>query len=217
MSIRIVLAEDHGIVRAGLRALLSFEPDLEVVGEAGDSEEVLRVAEKMQPDVVVMDISMPGRGGIVATQQLMEAYPQLRVLILTFHDDKNVVRAALCAGAAGYILKGGVESELFDAIRTVARGEVYVHQSLIDVLSAIETPAPSPRRQTDEKLTDREAEVLCLIAAGHTNREVADILGLSICTVKSHRASLMEKLNLCTRVELVRYAMENHLLESGES
>lgn len=216
MAIRILIADDHGVLRAGLRALLNTEPDLEVVGEAADGNEALRLTSELQPDIVLMDISMPDCGGIEATRWLMELQPDVRVLILTVHEDKGLLREAVRAGAAGYILKRAVESELINAIRAVSRGDLYVHPAVTRALLSEVTSMPTANQMAIETLTPREVEVLRLIVTGHTNRQIADILTLSVRTVESHRANLMDKLNLHSRVELVRYAAKHGLFELGE-
>jgi len=216
MSIRILIADDHAVLRAGLRALLSNEPDLEIVAEASDGDETVRVARETQPDVVLMDISMPGRGGIEATLRLMELHPAVRVLILTMHEDKTLLHAAMQAGAAGYILKRALESELLNAIHAVARGDLYVHPAMTRALLENVGVMAASSRAPASALTSRERDVLRLIAKGHTNRQIAEILSLSVRTVESHRASLTDKLELHSRVELVRYAREHGLLEPEE-
>ncbi len=217
MSKRILIADDHGVLRAGLRALLSAEPDLEVLGEAADGDEALRLARELQPDIVLMDINMPGAGGIETTRQLLELRPEVRVLMLTVHEDTCLLQAALQAGAAGYILKRAVESELVNAIQAVARGDLYIHPGMTRGLLKSMGTLPAARPATAAILTPRETEVLTLIAKGHTNRQVAEILSLSVRTVESHRASLMDKLELRSRVELVRYAADCGLLDLDSS
>jgi DNA-binding NarL/FixJ family response regulator len=216
MVIRILIADDHGVLRAGLRALLKAEPELEVVGEAADGAEALRLAGALQPDIVLMDISMPDCGGIEATRRLTELLPDVRVLILTVHDDKSMVQEAIQAGAAGYILKRAAESELVNAIQAVSRGDMYVHLPMARALQAEAIAMPASDRVAAEALTPREIEVLRLIARGHTNRQIANLLTLSVRTVESHRANLMDKLAMHSRVELVRYAAQHGLLEIGE-
>jgi two-component system response regulator NreC len=213
--IRILIADDHGVLRAGLRALLNAEPDLQVVGEAADCDEAVRLSGVLRPDVVLMDISMPGAGGgIEATRRMVELLPDTCVLILTAHEDKGLLREAIRAGAAGYILKRAAESELVNAIRAVARGDLYVHSALTRALLADAAQPSTGGAGGAEPLSPREIEVLRLVARGYTNRQIAEALNLSVRTVESHRANLMDKLGLHSRVELVRYASEHKLLES---
>jgi two-component system response regulator NreC len=213
MSIRILIADDHGVLRAGLRALLNAEPDLEVVGEAADGPEVLRLLGELCPDVIVLDISMPGPDGVQVTQQLKQIAPNARVLILTVHEDEGLLRAAIRAGASGYILKRAAESELINAIYAVWRGELYVHPAMTRALLKDLNPRLTSDEAPVERLTPREAEVLRLIAEGHTNRQIAELLVISVRTAESHRANLMGKLGFNSRVELVRYAKRHGLLE----
>jgi len=213
MRLRILLADDHGVLRAGLRALLNAEPDFQVVGEAADGEEALRQASALRPDIVLMDINMPGTGGIDATRRLKALAPQARVLILTFHEDKALLQEAIRAGAAGYILKRAVESELINAIYAVARGEMYVHPGMTRALINGLPAASGNSAVAAEALTPREIDVLRRIALGYTNRQIADELSISLRTVESHRANLMERLGLHSRVELVRYAADHGLLD----
>lgn len=213
MSIGILIADDHGVLRAGLRALLNAEHDLQVLGEAADGQEALAVATELRPDIVLLDLSMPGMNGIEVTRQLKAALPATLVLILTVHEDESLLQEAIRVGASGYIIKRAVESELINAIRAVSRGEMYVHPAMTRAL--MKDLAPRVVSNTDplKILTRREIEVLRYIAQGHTNRQIADALCLSVRTVESHRANLMSKLNLSSRVELVHYAMEHGLLE----
>jgi len=211
MPTRILIADDHGLVRAGLRALLSAEDAFVVLGGARDSAEALDLSVQLQPDVVLMDISMPGIGGIETTRKLKESVPSVHVLMLTIHEDKGLLREAIQAGADGYILKRAVESELITAIQAVMRGELYVHPAMTRVLLA-DSPSSKPSASgLVEPLTNRETEVLKLIVQGYTNRQIADRLYLSVRTVESHRANIMDKLGARSRVELVRYATENKL------
>jgi len=213
MPIQILIADDHGVLRAGLRTLLNAEPNLEVIGEASDGNDVLRLASELHPDIVLLDISMPGPGGIEVTRRLKEALPELRVLILTAHEDESLLREAVQAGAAGYIIKRAVESELINAIHSVWRGDLYVHPAMTRALLKETSLFPSMPEPSVESLTPREIEVLRLIAKGYTNGQIAKELSLSVRTVESHRANLMGKLELRSRVELVRYAMEHGLFE----
>lgn len=215
MSIRILIADDHGVLRAGLRALLSAESELEVVDEASSGNEALHLADKLQPDLILLDISMPDLGGIEVTRRLKEMLPNVRVLILTVHEDESLLQEAIQAGASGYIVKRAVESELIDAIRAVWRGDLYVHPAMTRALLKEMSPSPSSSSNNEalvESLTPRETDVLRLIAQGYTNRQMADMLSISVRTVESHRSNLMGKLDLHSRVELVRYARENNLI-----
>jgi two-component system response regulator NreC len=217
MTARILIADDHGVLRAGLRALLNAAPDLTVVGEAADGDEAFRLTEELQPDVVLMDISMPGCGGIEATARLRQLQPNVRVLILTFHEDETLLREAIRAGASGYIVKRAVESELTNAIRAVLRGDLYIHSGMTRALLLPDSRGPGARSQVSiEKLTPREMEVLRLVAQGYTNRQIADLLTISVRTVETHRANVMGKLQLESRVELVRYATEHGLFDPGQ-
>jgi two-component system response regulator NreC len=211
MTTRILIADDHGVLRAGLRALLAAEPDFEVVGEATTGREVVDLAPRLQPEVVLMDISMPDVDGIVATRALAVQLPQVRVLLLTVHEDEALLREGIRAGAAGYIVKRAVESELINAIRSVARGDLYVHPSMTRALLE-DAPPRTSRASRISDLTPRETEVLSLIALGYTNRQVAERLQISTRTVESHRANLMAKLGLRSRAQLVRYAVDHGLL-----
>jgi two-component system response regulator NreC len=213
MSIHIVIADDHGVLRAGLRALLSAEPDLEVVGEAAGGQEALSLCSEISPEIVLLDVSMPDLGGIEVTRRLKEILPEVRVLILTVHEDESLLQEAIQAGAAGYIIKRAVESELIDAIRAVWRGDLYVHPTMTRALLKDISPSPARNNRLVEAPTPREIDVLRFIAQGYTNRQTAEALNISTRTVESHRANLMSKLNLRSRVELVRYARENGFIE----
>ena len=216
MVLKILIVDDHGVLRAGLRALLKTDPNFQVVGEASDGIEALKLAQELAPDVVLSDISMPGLSGIEITRQLRETVPSTSVLILTVHEDKSLLREAIQAGASGYILKRAVESELIDAIRAVARGDLYVHPAMTRALLADSAPPATTSTVAMEALSPRELDVLRLVAQGYTNRQIADTLHLSVRTVENHRANLMDKLHLRSRVELVRYATENHLLPHSD-
>jgi two-component system response regulator NreC len=214
MSLRILIADDHGVLRAGLRALLNSEPDMEVVGEAADGDEALQLAGALCPDVVLMDINMPGRDGLDATRQLVKLQSDIHVLILTFHEDSSLLQEAIQAGASGYILKRAVQSELVDAIKAIARGDMYIHPAMTRALLVNSALVPDSNPVAIDTLTPREVDVLRLLAQGYTNRQVAEKLTLSVRTVESHRANLMDKLDLHSRVELVRYAAQHDLLET---
>jgi len=212
MPIRILIVDDHGVIRAGLRALLSAESDLEVIGEAANGSEALRLAEVLQPDLILLDINMPGLDGIEVTRRLKKIRPSLKVLMLTFHEDESLLQEAIQAGAAGYIIKRAIESELIYAIRSVWRGDLYVHPAMTRALLKEITPLPISTEEPTNVLTPREVDVLRLIAQGYTNKQTAETLNISVRTVEGHRANLMGKLDLRRRVELVRYARENDLI-----
>lgn len=216
-KIRVLLADDHAVLRAGLRMLINAQGDMEVVGEAADGDEALRLAREARPDLVLMDLAMPGGGGIAATTRLRRECPKVRVLVLTMHDDVAYLRSALAAGAAGYVIKRAADSELLSAIRLTHRGETYLAPSLAGavVQEALGLAARGGEgRPPGDSLSEREREVLCLVAQGHTNQEVADRLFLSVKTVESYRARLMVKLGLKTRADLIRYALSTGLMTS---
>jgi len=212
MAVDVLLADDHGVLRAGLRALLNAEDDLEVTGEAASGDEVLQVAAEIQPDIVLLDLNMPGPGGIEVTRRLRELVPETRVLVLTVYEDEGLLREAIDSGASGYIIKRAVESELINAIRAVARGEMYIHPSMTRALLNEPEKHTPTQSGAQESLTPRETDVLRLIVLGYTNRQAAEELGLSVRTVETHRANLMGKLDLKSRVELVRWAADNDLM-----
>jgi two-component system, NarL family, response regulator NreC len=213
MPVRIVLADDHGILRSGLRLLLQTEPTFEVIGEASSGEEAVRVALATRPDVVLLDVSMPGIGGLEAAKILKEKLPRVRVLVLTVHEDGALVREAIGAGASGYVVKRAVESELINAVRAVARGELYVHSAVARALLPASDGDRASRRNDPDALTRRESTIATLLARGYTNRQIAEELGLSVRTAETHRANIMEKLGLKSRVELVRWAVRQRLVE----
>jgi two-component system response regulator NreC len=212
MPIRLLIADDHGVLRAGLRVLLSAAQNVLVIGEAEDGARVLELARQTRPDLVLLDMSMPGPDSITVTRQLKEFSPETRVLILTLHEDAMLAREAIHAGASGYIIKRAAESELLSAIEIVMRGELYVHPALARALFS-EEPPTAARADTGEALSQRELDVIRLIAQGHTNRQIADQLFLSVRTVEGYRANLMDKLGLHSRVELVRYARDKGLID----
>ena len=212
MSVEIVLADDHGVLRAGLRALLNAEDDLKVIGEAASGDDALRLVPELQPDIVLLDLNMPGPGGIEVTRRLRELVPETRVLVLTVYEDEGLLREAIDSGASGYIIKRAVESELINAIRAVARGEMYIHPSMTRALLNEPEKHTPTQSGAQESLTPRETDVLRLIVLGYTNRQAAEELGLSVRTVETHRANLMGKLGLKSRVELVRWAADNDLM-----
>ena len=209
-KIRILLADDHGIVRQGFRMILAAQPDMEILGEASNGREAVEQAERLQPDVVVMDVAMPDLNGIEATRRMATAAPRARVLALSMHKDSVYVREILKAGARGYLLKDAFDRDLLAAIRAVARGEGYLSPAVSDaVLSDYRRHVTDPI----DLLTSREREVLQMIAEGKTNKEVATTLGLSVYTVDAHRGRIMEKLNVHSASELVRVALRHGLVE----
>ena len=212
MSIRVVLVDDHAILRSGLRKVLEAEADIEVVGEAESAERAVFEALSTKPDVVVMDVVMPGMSGIDGTPAVLRAAPGVKVLVLSMQDDPRYVREAFAVGAAGYVLKEAADTEVVGAIRAVAAGEQYVHPTLGARIVAAE--AEERRRAEADPLSEREREVLRLLALGHTNQEIAKMLYISVRTAETHRAHIMQKLLLSTRAELVRYALEHGLVES---
>jgi len=214
--IRVALCDDHTVVRSGLRRILDAEGDIEVVGEAGTAEEAAALASAERPDVFVMDLGLPGVGGIEATRRVRDANPATEVLVLTVHDDVAYLRQAFAAGARGYLVKDAADVELVLAVRRVAAGDEYVHPRLGAALLAPDAAAPRPRGPGGE-LSDRELEVLRLVALGHTNAFIASELYVSVRTVETHRAHVQQKLGVKSRAELVRYAREFGLLEGGEA
>ncbi|MCK6629483.1 MAG: response regulator transcription factor [Anaerolineae bacterium] len=214
--IRIFLADDHAVLRAGLKALLNAEPDMEVVGEAGDGQSCIQAAIQLRPDVILLDINMPHCNGLEALAELRRQAPHSRILILTMHDDAGYLRQVLSSGGAGYVLKQAADTELLSAIRTVYNGGVFLHPAHTKILLEDALPAPPPTSSTSDplaRLSERELEVLRLIALGHANKEIADTLYLSVKTVETYKARLMEKLGLNSRAALVRFALEHKLLE----
>ncbi len=211
MSIRVVLVDDHAILRSGLRRVLDAEADIEVVGEAESADRAVFEALANKPDVVVMDLVMPGKSGIEGMPAVFQAAPDVKVLVLSMQDDPRYVREAFEAGAAGYVLKEAADTEVVGALRAVAAGERYVHPALGARLVAAE--AEERKRAQADPLSEREREVLRLLALGHTNQEIAKMLYISVRTAETHRAHIMQKLRLSSRAELVRYALENGLIE----
>jgi two-component system, NarL family, response regulator NreC len=211
--IRVLIADDHAIVRTGLRALIHSEPTMELVGEASGGYEAIDLIEKTLPEILVLDLSMPDIDGIAVTRKIKPQFPSVRILVLTIHEDEALLRAVLKAGAAGYILKGAAEAELISAIHTIMRGELYVDPSMIRKLLSDEVAPAILQSKPAEALTPRETEVLKLIVQGYTNRQIGEELSISIRTAESHRANLSDKLGLHNRVELVRFAREHGLIE----
>ena len=212
MTLRVVLVDDHAVVRTGLRLLIDAQDDLEVVAEAGDADAGVRAVRLEKPDVVVLDVTMPGRSGIEALPDVLSAAPDARVLVLSMQDDPSYVREAFASGASGYVLKEAADEEVVDAVREVAAGNRYVHPALGARLVAAEVE--DARRAAEDPLSEREREVLRLLALGHTNQEIAKLLYISVRTAETHRAHIMQKLGLQTRAELVRYALAQGLLDA---
>ena len=211
MSIRVLIVDDHAVVRSGLRHVLESEDDIEVVGEAGNLREAVFEARAQKPDVVLMDVVMPGSSGIEATPPVLKEAPEAKVLMLSMQDDPHYVREAFAAGASGFVLKEAADTEVVGAVREVAAGGRYVHPALGARLVAAD--AEERARVDEDPLSEREHEVLRLLALGHTNQEIAKSLYLSVRTVETHRAHIMQKLRLSTRAELVRHAIAQGLLE----
>jgi two-component system response regulator NreC len=207
-SVRVMIVDDHAVVRSGLRLVIEREEGLGVAGEAGTAEDAVRSMERVRPTLVLMDLEMPGMGGLEGTRRLRELHPDIPVVVLSMHGEADDVRRAFEAGASGYVLKTAVDDDLIRAIRAVSAGERYLHPSLGAVLAQ----PPRPRGGVDE-LSPREREVLRLLALGHTNQEIAQDLYVSVRTVESHRAHIMTKLRATTRSEMVRHAIVGGLLD----
>jgi two-component system response regulator NreC len=208
--IRVLIVDDHAVVRSGLRLLLDAQDDIEVVGEAGNARDAVFEARATKPDVILMDVVMPGGSGIDATPQLLHEEPGARVLVLSMQDDPSYVRHAFEAGASGYVLKEAADAEVVAAVREVAAGNRYVNPALGARLVAAESEAR--KRAEADPLSEREREVLRLLALGHTNQEIAQMLYISVRTAETHRAHIMQKLGLHSRADLVRHALANGLL-----
>ncbi len=211
MTIRVLVVDDHAVVRTGLRRVLDAETDIETVGEAPNAERAVFEALESQPDVVLMDVVMPGKTGIEGMPALLQAVPDVKVLMLSMQDDPEYVREAFEAGASGYVLKEAADTDVVDAVRAVAAGERYVHPALGARLIAADSE--QRKRAESDPLSEREREVLRLLALGHTNQEVAALLYVSVRTAETHRAHIMQKLGLSSRAELVRYALDHGLVE----
>ena len=209
--IKIVLVDDHAVVRSGLRLLLDAQADIEVVGEAGTAKDAVFRARALKPDVILLDVVLPGESGIEVLPKLLKESPESKVLFLSMQDDPSYVREAFAAGASGYVLKEAADEEVVSAVREIADGGRYVHPALGARMVAAE--AEERAAAEADPLSDREREVLRLLALGHTNQEIAERLYISVRTAESHRAHIMQKLRLGTRAELVRYALAHGLLE----
>ncbi|MBA3842296.1 MAG: response regulator transcription factor [Actinobacteria bacterium] len=212
MNIRVLIVDDHAVVRSGLRRVLDSEDGIEVVGEAGDSQHAIFEARAKRPDVILMDVVMPGKNGIETIPDVLRESPGAKVLILSMQDDPHYVREAFAAGAEGYILKEAADTDLVAAVREVAGGGSYVHPTLGARMVSAE--AEERKRAEADPLSDRERDVLRLLALGHTNQEIAGALYISVRTAETHRAHIMQKLHLQTRAQLVRYALAEGLLNA---
>jgi two-component system response regulator NreC len=214
-KIRILLTEDHSLVRAGIRALVVGQPDMEVVGEASSGEEATEKVRELGPDVVVMDLAMPGIGGLAATRQIKAEFPAVQILILTMLEDERYFFEAIRAGASGFMLKGVLPAEFLSALRTVALGQVYLYPSLARKLvdEYLSQAGAEQGRMAADGLTEREQQIIVLISEGRTGKEMAKTLGISPHTVERHRQNLMTKLDLHSRAELIEYAIRKGLLE----
>jgi DNA-binding NarL/FixJ family response regulator len=211
VSIRVLVVDDHAVVRAGLRRVLDAEQDIETVAEAPDAERAVFEALESKPDVILLDIMLPGKSGIEGMPALRQAVPAAKVLVLSMQDDPRYVREAFDAGASGYVLKEAADTEVVGAVRAVAAGEQYLHPTLGARLVAADVE--QRKRAQADPLSDREREVLRLLALGHTNQEIAKLLFISVRTAETHRAHIMQKLQLASRAELVRHALAEGLLE----
>jgi two-component system response regulator NreC len=209
--IRAVVVDDHAVVRSGIKLLLDREEDLEVVGEAGSAKDAIFAARALKPDVILLDVVMPGESGIEVLPKLLKESPETKVLVLSMQDDPSYVREAFAAGASGYVLKEAADEEVVAAVREIANGGHYVHPALGARMVAAEAQARAAAEA--DPLSEREREVLRLLALGHTNQEIAKMLYISVRTAETHRAHIMQKLRLSSRAELVRYALAQGLLE----
>lgn len=214
MKIRILLADDHTILREGIRSLIESEPDMSVIGEANDGHTAVKLASQLKPDIILMDLAMPLLNGLEATRQIKKQNPQAKILILTMHENEEYIRQVLVAGAMGYILKDAAARELLGAIRSVFKGEVVLSPAItrLVVSDYLRWGDISPTEPSDG-LTDREREILQLIAEGYTNKQIAQILSISIKTVQAHRLNLMKKLDLHDRGELIKYAIQKKIID----
>jgi len=214
-ALRLLVADDHAVVRAGLVALLSAQPDIEVVAQAGSASETVEEARRTKPDVVLLDLSMPEGGGLRAARLLLSGPEPPAIVVLSVHDDAPHLRAALRSGVAGYVTKGSADRTVLEAIRTAHAGKTYVDPALSDVVTAELMVSGRLKRATDAPLTPRMQEVLRLVAWGYTTQQIARQLSLTPKTVEAHRARIMERLGLLNRAELVRYAFQAGLMDAA--
>ena len=216
-KLKILIVDDHAIVRAGIRSLLEGQPDIEIVGEAAGGEEAVQKAAELRPQMVLMDIAMPGMGGIEATRRIKKDFPDTSVLVLTMHDDEEFFFPVLRAGASGYVLKEAEPQDLLNALRVVHQGQVFFSPAVAKVLlEGFVSASSGPRDEKYDSLTSREREVLRLAATGQTNRQIAEGLFLSIRTVEKHRQSVMHKLGFDKREDLTKYALRQGLIDPEE-
>lgn len=215
MNIHILLADDHTILRAGLKMMLNAQPDMEVVGEAQDGRQAIHEAQRLHPDIILMDITMPDMNGIEATKQVKKQLPEVKVLILTMHENEEYVFQALRAGASGYMLKEAADTDLINALRIIQSGNFYLSPAAQSVMVGdyLQRVRAGEEKDSYSSLTEREREILKLVAEGFTNNQIAERLVISPKTVDTHRTHIMDKLNLHSRAELVKYAMRRGLLE----
>lgn len=213
--IRVLVSDDHTILRSGLKMLLNAETDIEVIGEATTGEEAITLSGQLRPDLVLMDISMPGMGGIDATAEIKKQHPEIKVLMLTMHENEAYLFRTIKAGGSGYVLKKAADTELIDAIHQVMEGGAFLRPSVTKALvkDYLERVELGEARDSYGTLTEREREILKLIAEGHTNPEIAKLLVISVRTVETHRAHIMDKLGIHQRSELVKYALRKGLLD----
>ena len=214
MSIRILLADDHTVLRDGLRAMLERQPDMAVIGEAADGRECVRLAAEQSPDVVIMDIAMPNMNGIEATRRILAASPHVAVVILSMHQDESYILRSLKAGAKGYLLKDALRVDVLEAIRAVAQGRSFLTRKIARMLQEDYVRQLESRGLDDtyDLLTDREREILQLVAEGRANKEVAQLLNISLTTVETHRTHILQKLGLHTVPELILYAVRKGII-----
>jgi two-component system, NarL family, response regulator NreC len=211
--IRIVIVDDHDLVREGIRALLEQDPEFQVVGETGDGQDAIRLAARLRPDVLLMDVNLPGgTGGLEATQTIVADCPEVKVIILTQYENREYIKRAIRIGARGYLLKRSVSAQLKEAIKAVARGERYLHPLAAEELVELVTSGRPLDEDDYEQLTPREKQVFKLLAEGKTSRDIAKYLNISLKTAMTHRANLMAKLNMHSRTELVRYAIRKAII-----
>ena len=210
-KMKVLITDDHAIVREGLQAVLSVQPDVEILGEATNGEEAVSKARELQPDIVLMDITMPGMNGLEATRLIKKENPEMKILVLTMHEEDDYFYRILEAGASGYFIKGGSFTELLSALRAVWHGDVFIYPSMAKKLLSnyLEGVKSGQEVEKYKKLTDREREILRLVADGKTNQEVAEQLFISPTTVQTHRAHMMAKLGLHNRTELIKYAIRH--------